>query len=86
MNIIRRFFAWFWGKVLRRTGYKAMVNGEIIDGCEFCTFNKFIRLHTLPAHYCTTQLNGRGDFNVIYDPFDVPEFCPYRVMPSGGKP
>lgn len=78
-NLIRRFFAWFWGKVLHRTGYKALVNGEIIDGCGVCGFNKEMRLHTLPAHYCIESIKSNGEPQAIYDPFDIPEFCPNRV-------
>jgi hypothetical protein len=82
-DLIRRFFAWFWGKILHRTGYRALVDGQIILACGDCGFNKLLVLYQLPAHYCTTSFNDHGDFNAIYDPCDIPEFCPHRVMPSG---
>ena len=88
MDILRRFFAWFWSKILRRTGYKALINGMIINGCGLgCDFNKEMKLlpYAPMAHYCTAMFDPAGNPKVIYDPYDVPAFCPFRVSISEGK-
>ena len=83
MGWIQRFFAWFWGKIMHRTGYQALVDGEIIYGCGQCKHNKHMRLFSISpmAHYCMiSDLDAKGNPRVIYDPCDVPEYCKYRVV------
>ena len=85
MNLIRRFFTWFWGKVLKRTGYRAVIDGEIIYGCGDCKYNVEMRLTPLApmAHYCTgSARDSDGVPRVVWDPYDIPEFCDHRVTVS----
>lgn len=83
MGLIQRFFAWFWSRILRRTGYQAIVDGEIIYGCWQCKHNK--RMQLVPfaptAHYCLmSDLDAKGNPRAIYDPYDIPEHCKCRVV------
>lgn len=83
MGWIQRFFAWLWSKLLRRTGYRALIDGEVITGCGQCKFNKHMRMAPLApkAHYCiVSELDSYGVPRVIYDPCDIPEFCNNRVV------
>jgi hypothetical protein len=65
-----------------RTGYQAIVNGTIICGCNECSHNyEKKEVPFLPAtHRCNAVLDNHFNDMIIFDPQNIPEKCPFRVM------
>jgi hypothetical protein len=63
-----------------RTQYVAVCKDKIIQGCGDCGNNQPFPgfLPFAPTHRCIISTDDDGKMNVIYDPFNVPEFCPIK--------
>ena len=70
-----------------RTNYKAMYKGKEITGCGDCGNNQpFPGLIAFaPTHKCIISDDGSGNMMVIFDPFNIPEFCPLKYIEEEHK-
>lgn len=71
----------------RRTPYTAIYKGKEIRGCGDCGNNDAFPgvLPYIPTHKCILRSDGAGGFAIIYDPFNIPEDCPLKVVPVEAK-
>jgi hypothetical protein len=70
-------------KVLHRTGYKAFAGGKIVTGCGECCHNMSVKANLITAHQCDVSLGPDCKPLMIFDPYDVPEFCCLRIVDDG---
>jgi hypothetical protein len=87
MNILQIFMSRILNWILdhiphARTRYKAIVDGEkIIDGCYACRHNiaKKEKPYFPEIHRCDADIDNGGNFRVLFDPMNIPEFCPFMA-------
>lgn len=68
--------------ILKRTGFTALIRGQVIVGCGECIYN-----HEEPGimkgagiHRCSMVLGLDSKNRPIWDPGNIPEWCPYKVI------
>lgn len=66
--------------ILQRTGLRAVINGETINGCGECKHNREVPglLEIAPGHLCDAS-PLEGPLHVIFDPYNIPKWCPYKI-------
>lgn len=92
MSLIQRIRDFI--RKLQRHNYTAFVDGKIIKGCGDCPCNTetfqeipfFKNALPIPTHRCNARIDSRGEFEVIFDPFNVPYNCPHIVTVVGNPP
>lgn len=64
----------------KRTNYVAFNEGKEITGCGDCGNNHTFPglLPFAPTHKCIIATDDKGQMAVIYDPFNIPEYCPIK--------
>jgi hypothetical protein len=73
--------------IMRRTGYKALIDGMMITGCSQCKFNIEVPgiMAMAPGHRCSMTMMSDGKGAIIWDPANIPEFCPFRFKEVNGE-
>ena len=73
--------------ILKRTGYKALVKENLISGCGDCCYNLeepgLIKI--APVHRCSMTIVTDGKHQIIFDPLNIPEYCPFRIFEVTAK-
>jgi hypothetical protein len=69
-------------KVMKRGLYKAYVNDRLITMCQDCTNNGTETgiFKSSPVHRCLVEWALDGKNRVIIDPYNVPDWCPHRIV------
>ena len=74
---------------LTRTGLRAMVNGNMIDGCGQCCHNKEKAEVPIPffpkTHRCESVLDDLMKHKIILDPLNIMEDCPFAIRETNVK-
>jgi len=69
---------------LNRTKYHAMIDGKEICGCGDCTNNQPFPglIPVAPTHRCIQVMTPEESFMTIFDPFNIPNECPFKFNPE----
>jgi len=74
-------------KVMRRGLYKAYVNDRLISMCKDCINNVTEPgiFKAATVHRCLGEIGDDGRNRVILDPYNVPSWCPHRIVDVTGQ-